>query len=368
MILKTNLAKLRLIAAILLLSNGIIQQSFALNYCAPTHLPLRSGSGPMASVASVETAYPTPPDHGYLGNLKIEQIILNDVRLAQIQFDFNPYATPTVDDPYFKTLEMRTKAIILVPLQNPRADAFTVSANLGTSNGLNRLADKDPLHGRNELAPWWYGTLHGVDFKRTMASVTTDYNVAIGFYDPIPNTIEFQPETKSSLELARQAQSTDQCAHQACSGVLTEDGDIHNCLSDLGHIDSVVIPPSNPSRIDSLNLHSGIISAIALKRFVDVSEIVLNRLRAQHYPNLPEFNFVKVATSGGSKRGVASQSHLLIDPRVKAAWSGHSNLSNFIDSLRAREQVWDHTYYFSGYDSISFLLGRQVWLDRYDRA
>jgi len=368
MVLKTNFAKFQLIAATFIISVAIYQPTLAFNYCAPTSLPGRTGPGPMASVAAVEAAYPTPTDHGYLGNLKFEQIILNGVRLAQIQFDFNPYATPALNDPYFKTLDMRKKAIILVPLQNPVADAFAVSANLGISNGLGRSADKDPLHSRDELAPWWHGTLNGVDFKRSMASVTTDYKVAIGFYDPIPNTIEFQPETKVALSTARQAKSTDQCEYETCSRVLTQDGDIHNCLSDLGHIDSVVIPPSNPNRINSLNLHSGIISAIALKRFIDVSEIVLNRLRAQHYPNLPEFHFERVATSGGSKRGVASQGHLLIDPRVKAAWSGHSNLSNIIDSMAARERVWDHTYYFSGYDSISFLLGRQEWLDRYDRA
>jgi len=239
---------------------------------------------------------------------------------------------------------------------------------MGTVNGIPPNVSNDPLHPASEMANWWHGTDISANFQQTMASVTSSYHVPIGFYDPVPNTLEFQPSVQAAITQVRQIETTDLCDDHRCDGQLTKDGDIHTCLNGAGFIDSVVSPPSNGSRLESINIHPTVIYAIAMSRFVDVAQMVMNQYRTMHTSDQTPYDFQSVVGSGGSKRGVASQAFLLEDPRAKAAWSGHSNMSNFLATYAARDRIWDHTYYFSGLDVISFLSGRQDWLNRYDRA
>ncbi len=346
--------------------------AFVINHCGPTSLPNRTGQGTADSIAEVSAAYPVPPDYGYEGGLNIQNITLNGVQLVQITFKFNPFQAPAFDDPVFEQLVMRKNAAIVFPVNNARRDILAVSSNMGTSNGIAPSLG-DALHTPSQMQSWWYGTNTGLNFQKTMASVATSYNVPVGFYDPIPNTIEFTTDTQSKLQLVREASSPgDLCDDLRCNGVLTDDGDVHDCLGDLSHMDSVVIPPQSSNSVASIHLNAGIFYAIANIRFLEVAQQVANGYLQQYYPNDPLFTFANqdgvAVIGGGSKRGASALYTLLSDPRFKGAWAGHANMSNFINLAIARENVWDHTYYFAGYELANFLVERPEWSNKYDLA
>jgi|GEM_PF-4807226 len=87
--------------------------TWAITYCGPANLAAGTGRANLDSVKAVSAAYPAPANLGYLGDLKISHIHLNGVAMVKIIFHFNPYATPATDDPYFKTLQMRTLVELL---------------------------------------------------------------------------------------------------------------------------------------------------------------------------------------------------------------------------------------------------------------
>lgn len=341
-----------------------------LSYCPPLDLSNGNKNNLLDAYANINSFYSVGQNMGIKNRPQVSDITVNGAALKKITFRFSP-AAYNPNGP-FRSMDWEHDVILFIP--NPAStqiekNYLALSMQPGTSGG--NPSNSDPVRPANEIPPWYMGTDSNNNFQETYASIASDLNVPVIFYQTVPASMEFKQAIADKIKIVSQEMTPGfTCDDNECYGILSSEGAIHGCLNKLSFVDANNGWPY-------IDYHPTILYSIAGSRLIDASENVLNQLSTRNNwidsnGQVYQFDFENIIAMGGSKRGVAMEKFIVVEPRVKAGLVGHANAGNYVTLQNQRISLFSNSYnpllniYRDEPDDISFFQGKSLWFDYYD--